>query len=408
MRRNQSYNASLSEDIASAPKSATISFISGIVAGVCIVVYLGSMVLAGIQIYTGIIERRALAAKEFSALVDLPSAIWLTDPESFITNVIVKSAALQGVIISGANRNYGFERNQGTAIVWNGDTPRFKPRFGLSKKPLIKQVEMHDENQRVHWLTFSAVYNYISDDLLITILKRTLLVVLVTLCLALFALIFQFILANPSALGGAVKADYSSDNGEEDDSVTRITPPPPAPEPPPPPERAKDIVRNYIGQEPQTSERLASELKRCTSFGQDLVFMIIEMQESEQTEGKGYRLLEEEAIKFFLRRDLIFEQGGQKIAVILPSIDLDQGFAKSEKFQNRLQSKYAEAFEQTAEMYIGLSSRADRAIDAERLIFEASGALKKAWEDPSSPIVAFRSDPEKYKAFIDAQNKSRS
>jgi hypothetical protein len=36
---------------------------------------------------------------------------------------------------------------------------------------------------------------------------------------------------------------------------------------------------------------------------------------------------------------------------------------------------------------------------------EASEALERALADPVSHIVAFKSDPEKYRAFIAAQNK---
>ncbi|MDR0569373.1 MAG: hypothetical protein LBG87_09240 [Spirochaetaceae bacterium] len=435
MRRNQPYTSSSpfhssAED--SAGTAAKISFLSGIVACVCIVVYLGSMLLAGIRIYTGITERRALAAKEFSGLLNLSPAEELPkDPELFsqtITNALTGSTTLQGVIITGLNQTYAFERNQGSIVAWNGPVPRFKPLFGVSKKPLVKQVEIRDDSQQLQRLTVSAVYNYIADDLLIAILKRTLLIVLITLCLALFTLLFQFLLANPLLFGAEKeKSDSSNFSAEkqkaekeeeiyteiskravrEAEEMPPITPPPSfQPEPPAPEEAAQAMVRTHISQELQTAERLASELRRCSAFSQDLVFMLIELQEPEPSGEKGGRLLEEEAVKFFLRRDLIFEQGQKGIAVILPSTDLDQGFAKSEQFYNRMLSKYAETLDAKAEVYMGLSSRADRTIDADRLIFEAAGALQKAWEDPASPIVAFRSDPEKYKAFIDAQNKT--
>lgn len=416
MRRNQPHT------IDSPAKSVPISFITGIVACLCIAVYLGSMVIAGIKVYTGIAERRILAAKEFSDLLELASALGVSaDPEPFrrtVTNEVVKSSTLQGVIIGGANRTYTFERNEGTAIVWNGEVPAFKTRFGLSKRPLVKQIEVSDELRQVQRLIVSAVYTYIGDDVLLTILKRTLLIVVITLCLALFTLIFQFVLANPIAAGEKeppepVRNEPPPPAEEPLAPVSSITPPPsfvPAEVQPPaaaPPKELKDTLKR-IGQEAQTEERLTAELKRCSSFGQDVVFMLIELHETEKAGEKGYRLLEEETVKFFLRRDLIFEQGQRGIAVILPSTDLDQGFAKSEQFYNRILDKYAEIFETKAEMYIGLSSRADRAIDGERLIFEAAGALRKAWDDPTSPIVAFRSDPEKYKAFIDAQNRSRA
>jgi len=37
-------------------------------------------------------------------------------------------------------------------------------------------------------------------------------------------------------------------------------------------------------------------------------------------------------------------------------------------------------------------------------MLEAREALKKAKEDDNSPIIAFKSDPDKYRAFIASQN----
>jgi hypothetical protein len=44
-------------------------------------------------------------------------------------------------------------------------------------------------------------------------------------------------------------------------------------------------------------------------------------------------------------------------------------------------------------------------IDADRLMFESFQALKKARQDPASPIVAFKSDPEKYREFVRAKKQ---
>lgn len=436
MRQNQSYtnSAEAATYTSATTKSSKISLISGIVACICIIVYLGSIVFAGIRVYTGVADRRILASREFSNLAKLSAAIGtlggLNDSfKETITNEILHSKTLQGVIFSGSRGEYAFERDPETIITWNRDSPSFKFQFGLSKVPLSQSLKMG--NQVV---TLQAVYTYIDYELLITILKRTLLVVLATLCLALFTLIFQFLLANPtynadtkeeSSFTDIPHTDKTSryedkyedkkDDTQEEQLVAGlekdILPPRTTPIPPVPvPEETIGLYgsRSYIGREIHAQERLIAELKRCTSFGQDLVLMAIEMQGSEQPVDKEFRFLADEAVKLFLRRDLIFEKGDRGIMVILPSIDLDQGFTKSEKFFNRIVTKYAETFENKVELYIGLSSRVDRAIDAERLIFEVSGALKKSKEDPASPIVAFRSDPEKYKAFIAAQNKSRS
>jgi GGDEF domain-containing protein len=355
-----------------------------------------------------------------------------------ITDSITRSRTLQGVIISGPNGEYAFERDRGTSIAWTGDSPYFKPRFGISKEPFFQGLR----TEGLRNVTLSAVYTYIDYDFLITLLKRTLLVVLATLCLALFTLIFQFLLTNPPSpareesplkrrantykekekeqkekekedTSAAIDDEFFSSiekNIEKSSLPEKVDPPvqaAPAPSPTPPKKTAGLYApRSYIGREAYTKERLTAELTRCTSFGQDLVLMLMELQDTAKVEDSRFRLLADETVKYFLRRDLIFERGEQGITVILPSIDLDQGFAKSQKFHKQLITKYSETFQAAIELYIGLSSRADRSIDTERFIFEASGALKKAKEDPATPIVAFRSDPEKYRAFMAAQNKS--
>ena len=52
-------------------------------------------------------------------------------------------------------------------------------------------------------------------------------------------------------------------------------------------------------------------------------------------------------------------------------------------------------------MRAGIASRNGRLISAERLFNEAENALRKT--DETKNIVAFRSDPEKYREFLKSQ-----
>jgi hypothetical protein len=160
-----------------------------------------------------------------------------------------------------------------------------------------------------------------------------------------------------------------------------------------------------IGWEAYTTDRLESELHRCASNEQDLVFITMEFKNSEELDINFYNRFAEDAVNFFTLRDLIFERGERGIAVIFPNLDLDMGFANSEEFHNRILRKYSGLFRSKTDLCIGLSSRSGRLIDAERLIFEASEALERALSDPVSHIVAFKSDPEKYRAFIASHKK---
>jgi hypothetical protein len=72
----------------------------------------------------------------------------------------------------------------------------------------------------------------------------------------------------------------------------------------------------------------------------------------------------------------------------------------AEEFRNKLFTKINSDILKKSSWGIGLSSRSGRLLEANRLLLEASRALEKALEDPASPIVAFKSDPERYRAFI--------
>jgi hypothetical protein len=151
-----------------------------------------------------------------------------------------------------------------------------------------------------------------------------------------------------------------------------------------------------IGWEAYTKERLEAELHRCASFDQDLVLIVMEFKKG--LDDLTYKQFAETAVQFFTIRDLIFEKGERGITLIYPNIDLETGFSKSEEFHNRVLSTMS--LTTPTDLCIGLSSRSGRLIDADRILMEASQALDRALQDPVSPIVAFKSDLEKYRAFI--------
>jgi hypothetical protein len=159
-------------------------------------------------------------------------------------------------------------------------------------------------------------------------------------------------------------------------------------------------ARGNIGWESYTMERLTSEIHRCASFEQDLFLLTAEFRGDGKISDALYRKFTDEAVAFFSMRDLIFEYGEKGITVIVPSADLEQGIAKAEEFRSRIIAKMPVSFENRTGLCIGLSSRSGRLIEAKRLMLESSTALKKAMADPVSPVIAFKSDPEKYREFL--------
>ena len=158
--------------------------------------------------------------------------------------------------------------------------------------------------------------------------------------------------------------------------------------------------RSNVGWESYTLDRLSSEIHRCASIEHDLVFLMMEFLIKEELSDSLYRQFADEAVSFFAMRDLIFEKGSKGLSVIIPTSDLDQGMNKAEEFKNRVSGKLPDSFAGRTGLRIGLSSRSGRLVEAERLILEASCALGKAMADPVSPIIAFRSDPEKYREYL--------
>jgi hypothetical protein len=155
--------------------------------------------------------------------------------------------------------------------------------------------------------------------------------------------------------------------------------------------------RSNIGWEEHTMDRLDSELHRCASTEEDLVIIVLEFTHG--LSDNQFAVAADEAVGFFTSRDLVFENGKHGITIIYPGVDLETGILRSQVFQRRINDK----FKLGNEIRIGLSSRAGRLINAGRILMEAMEALQKAKADPSSSIIAFKSDPEKYRAFLSRQ-----
>jgi len=158
--------------------------------------------------------------------------------------------------------------------------------------------------------------------------------------------------------------------------------------------------RSNIGWEAYTKDRLASEIHRCAASEQDLAVLLMECAEGVNCDGDLYKSIATEAVGLFNVRDLSFEYGNNGITVIIPNISLEEGISKAEEFHSKLLKTYPDSFHNKNDFLIGISSRSGRLIDADRLLREVSRALEKAKAEPGSPIIAFKSDPDKYRDYI--------
>jgi len=139
--------------------------------------------------------------------------------------------------------------------------------------------------------------------------------------------------------------------------------------------------------------RLTSELERAAGSDQDLSLLLISRGNA------GIRELAQLVLEAFPLRDLVFEYDAETIAVIIPDKDLDRCLREAKDFQKRSSSSRA-----AAPIWIGLSARNGRLVSSSRLLSEAAHALKQAESSAGRRIVAFRADPDKYRASIAARS----
>ncbi|MDR1904227.1 MAG: hypothetical protein LBQ88_18330 [Treponema sp.] len=522
--------------------------ISIIIAVLCITVYTGSIVYAAIRFRSSYFERRALAEREIDQMAVFASSIvffgFMSQPyQEEIQSALERTVALEGVIITGADGAFGFEKADSGGILQNDNPPRFKTRFGISKDQPFLPLQI--ENQRN--ATIRAVYSTINYPVLLDILKQTLIAVLSSFCLAFITLMLLIIFAknqdgytlkprgdeeeseksddidsffdteggedspqidnrpddlddlfdtesdgdggqNDNELNGINDffdtedggdsgqsgnepdgiddlfdtedggdggqsdgptdlddffdtkddsgiaddaADFQipdtgdvieetdqiedteqnagfnfpeADNGEEEINLDKDTEENETEEQEPPPDepvhRGLYSPRGNIGWEDYTGDRLDAELDRCAAADQDLVFLAMEFKDKKVMGDTLYRQIANEAVKFFKHRDLIFEKGKRGISIIVPSQALENGMAQCEEFHAQVIGKLPDALSGKNDLCMGVSSRLGRQVDAERLMFEAFQALEKALDDADSPVIGFKSDPEKYESFI--------
>jgi len=414
--------------------SRKVSLAAAIIASVCIIIYVFALVQAAVRIYLSVDQRRFTAESEFYEIADLASSAGILGfmDEPFIETIddaLASSNTLEALIISGPDGEYAFERREGRAINWVNNTPRFINRFDLSRHSLYTPLRI----QGLRNVNIQAVAGTFDYARLSGILKETLLIILAGLVLAFFTLLLEMLLTKS---GG--KQRYSSPSavtegyGQGQPSIKE--PPEPLKSPAPveapreqPQERSSQASpqassqkqeeekpapkglyspRSKIGWEEYACYRLESELHRCASSEQDLALIVMEFRNA--VDDALFRSFAAEAEAFFMSKDLLFEKGKQGITVINPEIDLAAGIANSWEFHNIVMGKFPGVVKSKSDFCVGLSSRSGRLVTAERLMFEAGEALQRAKTDPDCPIIAFKSDPDKYRAFIASQNQRQS
>jgi len=361
-----------------------------IVASFCILVYLVALVSIVIRISTSMERQRLIAEQEFFDLADQASAAGVLSfmDETFV-EIIQKnldaSKTLEGVVISGPNGEYGFEKERGKAINYVNGSPRFRNRIDLSRQMLYLPLRI----QGLRNVNIEARAATLDREELTIILKQALYLVAGALLIAFFTLIIDTLQKKGDKAFSRPKAESGPDDKGASAAGYAAG--------------GSYSPRGRVVREENTEARLTEELRRCAAAGQDLTFIVIEYKAV--TDESFYARFTADAARFFSSRDFVCEKGERGVSVICPDFNLDAGFLNADEFHNRVMGKYPALFTAKTDLCMGLSSRSGRPVNAERLMFEAEEALERAMMDPVSHIVAFRSDPEKYRAFMESRGQ---
>lgn len=139
----------------------------------------------------------------------------------------------------------------------------------------------------------------------------------------------------------------------------------------------------------QLDARLGEELNRNTKT--DVSLMLIHCSVSSRTDPAAVALAV--TIKDYVgSKDLFFELYKGAFAIVLPSVDLGGALKMSEDLADVLSATMSlyRDIEGEAPVFIGISARGNRQIDAYKIYREASTAVHKAYSGGHSRILAFR------------------
>lgn len=140
---------------------------------------------------------------------------------------------------------------------------------------------------------------------------------------------------------------------------------------------------------------LENELVDAIANGQDLVALIIHLRGLAADSTPVTQL--KKLLTDRLGKQGIIGEHNAALALIIKNTNLDTAIAFAQSLNNAI-SVILQRSGQKAQTAIGISSRAFRMINADRLLTEADQAALHA--DEENPVIAFRANPEKYKEYL--------
>jgi len=178
-------------------KAGETSVIGTVVAAICIVIYLVSLVQAAVRLYLSVDQQRIRADYDFQSLGNIVSSAGTRGfmNEQFINSIndtLASSKTLEAVIVFGPSVEYAFEKQKGSVITWINNTPRFLNKFSINTQGLYKSFPF-ESTFNVSIQAAARIFNFSEIS---KILKETLIFILIGFTLAFFSMLLQLLLGN--------------------------------------------------------------------------------------------------------------------------------------------------------------------------------------------------------------------
>jgi len=415
------------------------SILGTLIAAVCILVYLGALVSVIVGISTSTERRRDVAYDEFERfqirVAEAGFEVGCIDDDEFFRRVqaaVDESATIEGVIIfvQGGIHSH-FQRSNGNAITLVDGLPRFRERFGFSWNNMSAPMQIWAAQRNIS-VNIQAVAARFDADAIAGILKNAMIAIAISLAVAFFTLLVESSVqrrrglayagdaarpktgeapreqprgdAHRPAVAAEPAREARSEPRREPRVELRVDAEKEAKKEKPQPSAHKPgsySERGHVVRKEHTESRLAEEIARSAATGQDLAFIVVEFKPTEA--DNYYARLAADAARFFSSREFVCERGERGLSIVCPGLSLDMGFLNATEFHNRILGKYPAVFKQKTDLCMGISACSEREVNAARLVFEAEEALERAMLDPASHIIAFKSDPDKYRAFMEGR-----
>jgi hypothetical protein len=362
--------------------------VSSIIAFISILLYVAALGIGAIRILAGLQDRRAVAVREFYDLADVASSAGTLGfmEEAFkdaVRDAVNASKTLQAVIVTGPfGAEFTYDRDESGLIAWEGDTPRFQRHFGVSRNPHFSPLRVAGMRNA----TIQAVSGVLDYPAFSRILLQSLFMVLAAALLSAITLLIYHVRGKKAALVSDKMQEIFPPHEGQTAAMD-------------PAQTAKNVGDTVI------QEKLDSELGVCALVDKDLTLLLMKTIPAPgfSDDDSVNQKLMEQAEHYFDRIGFVYERGAGGFALIQSGDGLEESFSRARLFRDLIVKDIPKLFPSLSDLRVGLSSRNNRLVRADQLFLETSRALDKT--GPDSPLVAFKSDPEKYKAFMQSRKK---